>query len=299
MTEFTVERTTFQTWDDCLRLSNGVVELVVTVGCGPRILSFGLSSGGNLLYTDEDQDAAAGDHVIHGGHRLWYDGEGFDRTYPPDEDAVAWSRTGSGIEFIKPTEKTTGIRKRLVVSFRTGEATVEVTPEIENDGVWSIQCAPWAITMLRSGGVAVVPFSCGDPDSLLPDRSLTMWPYTDVDDERLSFETGLMLIDQSTEGDSIKVGTSGTDGWVGYAVDGTALVREFDHDPTATYPDRGSVVEVYADSGHAELEIFGPLSPLSPGESKTHTETWRLIDEVGPLGPDTPPTEIRTRLTGR
>jgi hypothetical protein len=295
MADVTVEETAFRAWEDCLRLSNGGIELVVTVGLGPRVLYCGYPGGENLFFTDEDREPMLGDYVVHGGHRFWHAPEDANRTYVPDDDPVEWEETGRGVRLVQPVEASTGIRKRVSFAFAEDAPVVEVTHELENEGVWAVELAPWAISVMRPGGTAVVPLSRGDPESMLPDRSLSLWPYTDLSDERLTFADETTLVDQAADGEGpLKVGASGGDEWAAYVTDGTAFVKEFAYDPAATYPDGGSAVEVYAAVNSLELETLGPLAELSPGESAVHTETWRLVEGVDdPAGSDSPAAEVR------
>jgi len=295
MADVTVEETAFRAWEDCLRLSDGGIELVVTVGLGPRVLYCGYPGGENLFFTDEDREPLLDDYVVHGGHRFWHAPEDANRTYVPDDDPVEWEETGRGVRLVQPVEASTGIRKRVSFAFAAGEPVVEVTHELENEGVWEVELAPWAISVMRPGGTAVVPLSRGDPESVLPDRSLSLWPYTDLSDERLTFADETTLVDQAADGEGpLKVGASGGDEWAAYVTDGTAFVKEFAYDPAATYPDGGSAVEVYAAVNSLELETLGPLAELSPGESAVHTETWRLVEGVDdPAGSDSPAAEVR------
>ena len=295
MADVTVEETAFRAWEDCLRLSDGGIELVVTVGLGPRVLYCGYPGGENLFFTDEDREPLLDDYVVHGGHRFWHAPEDANRTYVPDDDPVEWEETGRGVRLVQPVEASTGIRKRVSFAFAAGEPAVEVTHELENEGVWEVELAPWAISVMRPGGTAVVPLSRGNPESVLPDRSLSLWPYTDLSDERLTFADETTLVDQAADGEGpLKVGASGGDEWAAYVTDGTAFVKEFAYDPAATYPDGGSAVEVYAAANSLELETLGPLAELSPGESAVHTETWRLVEGVDdPAGSDSPAAEVR------
>lgn len=286
MTGVTVESTSYRAWDDCLRVSNGVLELVTTVGLGPRVLACGFVDGENLFFTDEEREPLQDGYVIHGGHRLWHAPEEPARTYVPDADPVEWTETDRGVRLVQDTEEQTGIQKTVSIALAEDDPVVEVTHELTNEGVWTVELAPWAVTVMDGGGTAVVPLSRGDPDGLVPDRSLSLWPYTDMSDERLTFGDEAVLVDQAADGEGpLKIGASATDEWAAYVVDGTAFIKEFVHDPDATYPDDGSGVEVYASAESLELETLGPLDDIAPGESAVHTETWRLRDGVASASP--------------
>ena len=50
----TIEKTAFQGWPNCYRVSNGTVEFIATTDVGPRIISFGFVGGANLFFVRED-----------------------------------------------------------------------------------------------------------------------------------------------------------------------------------------------------------------------------------------------------
>lgn len=282
MPDVSLEETSFETWDDCLRLSNGSVELVGTTGVGPRVLSCGFADGENLFFTDPDQEPMPGQapFTIYGGHRLWHAPEDEERTYVPDNEPIEWESIDDGVRLVQPTEAETGIQKSVSLRLAADEPVVEVTHELSNEGRWPVELAPWAISVMRAGGRAVVPLSRGE-DALLPDRSVALWPYDSLADDRLSLDDETILVDQDSEGDGrFKIGATGADEWAAYVVDGTGFVKTFAYDADATYPDRGSAVEVYTDDSVLELETLGPMRELAPGESAVHSETWRLVADV-------------------
>lgn len=281
MAQVTVEETSFETWDDCLRVSNGVVELVATTGVGPRVLSCGFADGENLFFTDEDQDPIpdAAPYTIHGGHRLWHAPEDEQRTYVPDNDPIEWAEIDGGVRLVRH-ESETGIRKELSVRLAAEEPRVEVTHELENEGLWPVELAPWGISVMRPGGTAVVPFST-QSEPFLPDRELAFWSYASPGDDRLTFGEEAFAVEYDADGDGrFKVGATGHDEWAGYVREGTGFVKTFAYDAEATYPDRNSAVEVYTDDGVLELETLGPMQEVDPGESAVHTETWHLLEDV-------------------
>ena len=47
----------YRGWKDCLLLDNGDIELVVSVGLGPRVLSFKRKGGANFFKNFDDQMA--------------------------------------------------------------------------------------------------------------------------------------------------------------------------------------------------------------------------------------------------
>ncbi|MCK7479038.1 MAG: hypothetical protein M0C28_18000 [Candidatus Moduliflexus flocculans] len=82
----TIEKTAFQGWPNCYRVSNGTVEFIATTDVGPRIISFGFIGGANLFFVREDFAGQTGgsEWKNYGGHRVWHAPEDKVRTYEPD-----------------------------------------------------------------------------------------------------------------------------------------------------------------------------------------------------------------------
>jgi hypothetical protein len=281
MTGVTIEQTGFETWATCLHLSNGIVELLATTDVGPRVLSCGFVDDKNLFYTDPEKKQMQGtDYTVHGGHRLWHAPEDKERTYVPDDDPVTWETIDRGVRLVGPTPAETGIGKTVSLRLAADEPVVEVTHELTNDGLWPVELAPWGVTVLGVDGTAVIPLS-RDDEGLRTDRSLSLWPYTSLADDRLTLADEAVLIEGDPEADTeCKIGASGADEYTGYVSDGIGFRKEFHYNEDATYPDQGSAVEVYTNGSLLELETLGPLQEVAPGESAVHTETWRLMADV-------------------
>ena len=45
----------YDAWGNCLRLSNGFIETIVSIDYGPRVVSFRLVEGKNVLFEDRNQ----------------------------------------------------------------------------------------------------------------------------------------------------------------------------------------------------------------------------------------------------
>lgn len=276
-----VEEISYGGWEHCIRVSNGHLELVATTEVGPRIVDFRPVDGENVFFQDENVlgTTESTEWEVYGGHRLWHSPEAHPRTYQPDNDPVEYELTDRGCRLVQPVEAETHIQKAIEIEMVPYEPVVEVTHELTNEGRWPVELAPWAISVCEPEGTAVIPFPDGDPNELLPDRSLVFWPSTDPSDDRLVYVDDHVLVDHD-DGPELKIGANAFDGWTAYVLDGTAFVKTFEHDPTATYPDRGASVEVFTIDALLELETLGPLVELDPGESTTHTERWHLFEDV-------------------
>src|SRR6185295_7394516 len=145
---------------NCYRLSNGTVEAIVTTDVGPRILRYGFVGGENILgeYPDLKVTSELGEWTVYGGHRLWTAPEAMPRTYSPDSLPVEFQIAGDrSIRLRQPVEPKTGIQKEIRVTLSAEGSQVTVHHKITNQGFWGVELAPWAITIMRYGGMTILP----------------------------------------------------------------------------------------------------------------------------------------------
>jgi hypothetical protein len=200
------------------------------------------------------------------------------RTYVPDDRPVEIVAARDGLSVRQPLEAGTGIEKSLHISLVGDTPQVIVRHTLTNRGPWTVECAPWAITQLKTGGVAILPQS-REQSEFLPNRALAIWPYTDISTSSLTLGNRFILVCTEMEG-SFKVGFPNPRGWLAYWREGTLFVKRAAFDPGAQYFDFGSSSEFYCNCRFLELETLAPVSRLGPGDSATHVETWELYADV-------------------
>ncbi len=269
---------------DCSELSNQSISLLVTKSVGPRIISLRFNDGDNLFAELPDFVAERPDGEnfhFYGGHRLWHAPENMPRTYALDNAPVDISRTQSGLFTRQAVEAETGIEKTLEISLVEDKPQVIIKHTLINQGAWPVECAPWAITQLKTGGVAILPQSREQTD-ILPNRSLALWQYSDIASPHVSWGNQYILIraEIKEEEGPFKVGFPNPRGWLAYWVAGTLFVKRAAFDAKAAYYDFGSSSESYCNNKFLELETLAPISKLAPGESVTHIETWELYADI-------------------
>ena len=273
-------------------LDNGHVRLEYLAEAGPRIVRlFAAGSNENLLaeLPDMKMDTAYGPYFIRGGHRLWHSPEAFPRSYLPDNDGLALEDLADGVRMTQPVEPASGIRKSIEVRLASGQALITLTHELKNEGSWPVELAPWAITQIRLGGVAILPQQIGalDAAGLLPNRQLVLWPYTRWADPRLQPADDLILIKADPAMPPCKIGYLNRAGWSAYLIGSTLFVKRFAPSVDLPHVDYGCNAEVYCCDQFIEVESLGPLVTLEPGASTIHVETWELHTDVsGTATPD-------------
>ncbi len=266
---------------ECIVLKNDQLELWAARDMGPRILVLKTVGGQNLL-AEVPQialDHPNGKFHLRGGHRLWHSPESRARTYVPDDEPPMIEQTGNTLSLVQETEAETGIQKAMNIRLESNMVRVEHT--LTNHGLWPVTLAPWALTMLAPGGKAVFPETNRhvDPEGLLPNRHLVLWPYAQFSDPRLTFHEHIMMVDVDPANKKpFKFGYANTTGWQAYYRPDlrTWFVKNHAHDRHATYPDMGCSAECYCNGDFVELESLGPLVSLEPHASVTHVESWTV-----------------------
>jgi hypothetical protein len=266
---------------DCVSLESASLSLLVTQSVGPRIISLRHQGGDNLFAELPDFVTERPDRKsfhFYGGHRLWHAPEAMPRTYALDDSPVEISQTQDGLLVTRPAEAETGIEKSIQISLVADKPQVVLQHTLTNRGLWPVECAPWAITQLRTGGVAILPQSRAQT-GVLPNRSLALWPYTDPSSPQVSIGSRFILVRAEMK-TPFKVGFSNPRGWLAYWQAGTLFVKRAAFDAQAEYYDFGSSSECYCNARFLELETLAPISKLAPGESVTHIETWELYSDI-------------------
>jgi hypothetical protein len=269
----------------CRWLSNGRVRLAVTTGRGPRVVSFGPEGGRNLFAETPEfaLESPYGELRLLGGHRLWTAPEILERTYWPDDQTVMVEELTDGARFITEPDGV-GIVKELTLTLAADEARVTAGHTLRNAGDTAVELAPWALTMVPLGGVTLLPQPQGNVDArgLLPNRYLTLWPYSDPTDPRLVWGNRIMLV-RGEPGPANKLGYRNAHGWLAHWLDGVLFTKEYAPHPDAAHPDNGCNAECYLNDSFMEVESLGPLTTLEPGQSVTHEEVWRLHEDVAAI----------------
>lgn len=280
-----IEKIAYRGWQNCYRMKNELVELVLTADVGPRIIRFGFSRGDNEFKEFESQAGLTGGEEwrSYGGHRLWHAPEAMPRSYAPDNSPIEVMTGPTGLHAIQPVEELTGIQKEIEISLDETQAHARVVHRLRNLGLWPVELSIWCLSIMAPGGTAIMPLPPRGPhpENLLPTSTLALWAYTDLSDERLYLGREYVLLRQDP-GNSApqKIGASVPDGWVAYARGGRLFVKKFSYDPHADYPDMGSCFESWLNDEALELETLSPLTLLEPGEETEHVEDWYLLDGV-------------------
>lgn len=256
-------------------IENQFLRLDYLTTSGPRIIGLHAQGvPGNLLAETPNVHwpTPHGEYHLRGGHRLWTAPE--DPFFTCPEDGVSVLEEKDQVVLRSPIDAS---RLEREISFRLDENCVHLTHRVTWHGETPIELAPWGITQLRLGGMAILPLSASE--GLQPNRNLVFWPYSQIHDERLELHDDLILIHGRASDRAFKIGNHNSHGWVACALGRALFVKRFSSDDSGNYPDMGCNVEAYVKDVCIELETLGPLTILNPNESVSHNETWEVFTD--------------------
>ncbi len=162
------------------------------------------------------------------------------------------------------------------ISFHLDENRVQLTHRLIWHGAEPIELAPWTITQVPLGGLAILPQS-GVREGTAPTRSLAIFPYSSLTEPRLELHDDVVLVHGTAAQNFFKVGSYNPFGWAAYLLEKALFIKRFPVGDFRKLPDMGSNAEVYVHDAYLELETLGELVWLKPGEAVTFEETWEVI----------------------
>jgi hypothetical protein len=278
-----MEKVSYGGWPNCIKLSNGEIELIATTDVGPRIMRFGYVGGQNLFKEYKDQLGETGGKAwrIYGGHRLWHCPEDHKRTYYPDNSPIKYEWDGKTLKLSQPVETTTGIAKEIEVTLDGENNQVKALHRLINHNQWDIEASPWVLTVMAPRGRIIFPQEPyrPHPDYLLAARPLVLWHFTDMSDPRWRWgEKYIQLRQDPNLKTKEKVGFLNKQGWGAYYLNGELFVKRYPYDSAGTYPDYGCNTETFTDGDMLEFETLGPLAKIPANGGKVeHVEHWYLF----------------------
>ncbi len=279
---------------DCYQLSNGILSVWLSREFGPRIIGLSYLDGENLLAEIPGQKLSAGngpEYTPHGGHRLWYAPERPETTYLPDDDPPQIEEIEGGFRVVQDVDTPTGIQKSWEMVLDQDQARLTINHKLMNLGDDPFELAPWAVTMLKPGGLACLPMQEKEDDEhgLWPNRTVVIWPYTELESSCLQLTDRAIFIRADLQEGALKLGAPNPQEWIAYSNQGVLFTKSTAYDPHDRYVDRGASSQIYCNPDMIELETLGPVVNLQPGESTEYIEVWKIYpkgewpQEIGEL----------------
>lgn len=280
-----IDKVPYGGWPNCYRITNGEVELIVTSDIGPRIMRYGFVSGQNMFkeYPETMGKSGESEWILRGGHRIWLAPEQQPRTYAPDNGPVRVEVKDGVLTATEPVEPTTGVEKKIIVKLSPKGSHVEVLHQLKNTLAWTVEYAPWALTMMAQNGIGITGFPPRGkhPDILPPTNPLVMWAFSDFTDPRWKFTKKYMMLRQDPKNTNpTKFGHFNQHTWGAYLLGTDLFIKRTENDPAGTYPDMGCSYETFTRNDMLEIETLGPIQKVNPGSYAEHVERWTLDRNV-------------------
>ncbi len=283
-----IQKIAHQIYGNCISLQNGAAELIVSLDYGPRILHFTLAGEKNMLLNDNELTLfTSGENfdrtfykgarfIMRGGHRLWISPEADPDTSYPDNDPVAYETCGSTVHLTCVPQIHNNVQYRFEITMHDTAPSVTIVHRVTNVSDQPKTFAPWGITVMDKGGLEIVPMNTKDT-GLLANRTISVWPYTDLSCSRAHFTDRYFTLRQDPEiKRAYKVGFDNEAGWACYINHGMLFKKSYTHVAGGVYPDNGCSYETYTNNAILEIESLGELREYAPGQTAQHTELWEL-----------------------
>lgn len=276
-----LERVAFGGWDNCWRISNQEVELIVTADVGPRILVYRFLDGRNVFKNFAHEMGTCGEatFVNRGGSRIWIAPEDRIATYAADNFPVDIRTDGGTLIATAPVEPATLVQKQMVIRLDASGSGVEVTHRVRNAGLLPVEFSIWILAVLEAGGIGITGFPPRGthPEQLAPTNPLVMWAFTNLADPRWRFLEQYLTLQQDPARESPqKIGHFHPHTWGAYLLGSDLFIKRYEAEAGGVYPDFGCSFEMFANGEVLELETLGPIRRVAPGEWIEHTERWSL-----------------------
>lgn len=265
---------------NAVMLESGDIKLGVTHEKGLRINYISPFGQENISFFDSEltvftQLPNGKKWYALGGHRLWKSPEDWHCYY---NDNLEASYEHNDTVFTAETEETSdNLILKLSVEF-TAATEVKLTHTVINVGEETRKIALWAITALNCRGKVTLPFDKGD-SPLLPNRSIVLWPYTNIADKRMVLTNNSIIITPQKNTRPLKAGCFNNEGKI-YWEDDLVIFEKRVEKIGESYPDFNCNIECYTDGSVAEIETLSPLYDIHPFEQAQHTEYWTFTKKI-------------------
>lgn len=275
----------YENFGKCVLLTNGVIDVIVTIDFGPRIIYFGFCGKENIFYVDpdrihqimcenaEDKTDLQKTFCYYGGHRLWLSTERSARTIVPDNSPVVYTLLSDSVRFTASRPKNAIFQTGFEIFIGEDTTDIMVSHTVKNMSREAQPCGLWPITMLEGNGVVVLPQNSDTSNDFRPNRALVLWPGTMLRDNRIFIGKRFLTIKKDAEYSSpLKIGCNNVFGWAAFVGPHYTFLKRYVHDVQAVYPDFGSSCEIGLQKDFTEFQSMSPMYRVEPGQEIKHVE---------------------------
>ena len=279
-------------YENCIEISNSICRVVIDPNVGGRVLKYELH-GKNILHEDPSMDG-----------KMYVPGEEFGRLsagridigpqqVSPKRPLLFFGKWDGKItgertaELVSQADTVTGVQ--LVRYFALDEKTsrFRITQVIRNITNDTVRYCYWGRSFAKGGGISLTPLN---PHSRYPRGSIVHGPgsvmdYQPAPEKNVRIREGILEIIGPPE--RPKFGMDSYPGWLAYiSRDDLLFVKKFPIFQNRVYGEMaGYTTSIwYNGLDQVEIEPFGPLENIPPGEEASFSVEWYL--ETYPYPPD-------------
>jgi hypothetical protein len=282
--------TEYRGWKNCFRLFNEQCEVIILPEAGGRVMSFSLA-GQNIIFENPHFDGKS----YHDWKEERFDPDGGRFDVGPERVMVKkhdltwmgpWDAEiidDNTLKITSQPDTLLGLQTTRIFRLAANDNVLQIDQSIENISDKDIKAHFWGRTLVKPDGKLFMPvrFSGNFDNGYAlfywnPDRIVT-----DIqDDERITITDGIMAF--HAVGNVIKAGVDADEGWMVYAHEGLAMVKEFEVMEGKDYSASDHMTGIFFSNGKfAELEPCSPTYTLAPGNVQSFRETWKLFTYAG------------------
>lgn len=287
----------FNSFGKCILISNGILDMVVTIDFGPRIIFLGFTSGKNVLFEDEarkyivpsDDGKTDIDHAFYyyGGHRLWLNTGRPSQAIMPDNEPVIYSVLSESVRLYPQRQKYSDFQTGIEIIMGEGAADAMVIHTAKNCSRETKACGLWPVTMLAGNGLLILPQNIDDSSPDRPNRTISLWSGTDIRDDRLFLGNRYLTIRQTVGNEKpLKIGTNNIFGWAAFVGEEYTFMKRYVHVQQAVYPDFGSSCELRLGADFCEIASLGPVYRVEPEMGIKHVENLSVFQNHSAVDPE-------------
>jgi hypothetical protein len=167
---------------------------------------------------------------------------------------------------------------QIELIMKDNEPTMDVKHNMTNIADKPQDFALWALTVSAQDGVLILPMNTNDT-GLLHNRMVSVWPYTDMSDNRIFYGQKYITLRQDRNATTpVKLGFDLNKGLAYYVLGNSVFKKQYyPNHPNGRYPDGGVSMETYNCSLFIEIETLSEQKVMAPGTTETHLETWTML----------------------
>lgn len=259
----------------CINISNGLLDVVVTIDYGPRIIKYCPKNAKNLFYYDNEREYSFPQNItntnelfyLYGGHRMWVSTETGEKSTYPDNIPIVYSPISEGVKLSIPRYDAQGIDLSMDIILTQETTDIMVVHSVKN-----ISNTPKEISINADTALCKKGFVYSMQSNR--EQSIRLYKSSKWKDKRLFIGNDYVTVD-ANNGDEFIIGIKNAYGRCGYIDDDVEFDKQYIHNPDMEYNDKDISTKIKIFNNYISLNTISPLYIVESGETIRFVESWR------------------------